>query len=274
MRKTFLLFLLSFLALTASAQFDDVSETPAQKYRVATGSFWSNWFVQADFALSSFYGDRANAPASLPSGLFENFRTNAGLSLAIGKWFTPGLGLRTELDGFWGRSVIGQDKKANASKFWMLSEQTLFNFSNMFAGYSDTRRWNLIPYLGIDLGRSMTRNTYALGFAAGLLNQWRLTPKLAVNLDLSWDILEPDFDGAGGNLAGHGLRTKDQRMALSVGLTYHLGNPSFSPIPDTETLNVLTQSQIEALNAQLADEQAENARLRAIITSTAKETQE
>lgn len=274
MRKLLLLFFLSGLTLTAVAQFEDASETPAQKYRVSTGSFWSNWFVQADVALSSFYGDRGNTAVSVPSGLFKDFRTNAGLSLSLGKWFTPGLGLRTKLNGFWGRSVVSQDKSTNATKYWLLSEQLLFNFSNMFAGYSDTRRWNLIPYLSADLGRNMDCNTYAEGLGIGLLNQWRLTPKLALQLDLSWDILEPDFDGAGGWLGGHGLRTKDQRVGFSVGITYHLGNPSFSPIPDTETVNVLMQSQMEALNAQLADEQAENARLRAIIDATGQKKAE
>ena len=268
--KQFLTFLFAFTALMANAQS---GETPAQKYCVATNSFWSNWFVQADVCASSFFGDKGNLPqsTSLSSGLLKDFRTNLGLSVALGKWFTPGLGLRTKFSGVWGRTVISDDKDFNASKYWTLSEQLLFNFSNMFAGYSDTRRWDIIPYLSAGVGRSMSYDTYAFGLGVGLLNQWRISPKVALNLDIAWQAYEPDFDGAGGVLAGHGLPTKDKIVCLEMGITYNLGRGSFNRIPDTDALSMLSQSQIDALNAQLADEQAENERLRQMINNNVQQ---
>lgn len=264
MKKLFTILFTAF-SLTAAAQMD---ETPLQKYSVSTNSFWGNWFVEAGITASSFYGDKANAPAAnLSSSLLSDFRTNMGLSVALGKWFTPGLGLRTRFDGIWGRTVISDDKATNASRYWTLSEQVLFNFSNLFAGYSETRRWNLVPYLSAGLGRNMSHNTYAIGLGAGIINQWHLSRKTAVFLDLGWHAYEPDFDGAGGNLAGHGLPTKDQKITLSLGFTYHFGRASFQHVPDIETLNVLSQSQIDALNAQLADEQAESERLRSMLAN-------
>lgn len=272
MRKLLLIASVACLSLTVQAQS---SETPSQKYKVSTGTFWQSWFVQADLSLSSFYGDRGNAPATaVGSGLFKGYRTGMGVSLSVGKWFTPGLGLRTRMNGFSGRTVVSEDKSVNATKYWMLSEQLLFNLSNMFAGFSDTRVWSLIPYAGANLGRNMTHDTYALGLGLGLLNRWRVTQQVAVCLDCSWNIMEPDFDGAGGFLCGHGLRTKDQVVSVEVGVSYKLGKVTFHPIPDTNTLNVLYQSQLDALNAQLADEQAESARLRAIIASQKQENKE
>lgn len=259
--KKILLLLFPLFTLQIAAQD---SETPAQRFSVATNSFWSNWFVQADVSAASFFGDRGNTLRPVSSGLLKGYRTNAGVSMAIGKWFTPGLGLRTRFNGVWGRTVVGESASDNASKYWTLSEQLLFNFSNLFKGYSDTRRWDLIPYLSGSLGRNTSHNTYAMGLGAGVLNQWRLTSKLALHLDLAWHVYEPDFDGAGGWLQGHGLRTKDQVVSLSLGVTYHLGRASFEPAPDVDAIMMLYQSEIDALNAQLADEQAESERLRSL----------
>jgi len=263
MKKRLLLAIIAIVSLPASAQ---MSETPMLRSSVATASFWGNWFVQVDFAGTSFYGDRGNTPGmSLPSGMFKDFRTSKGFSLALGKWYTPDLGLRTKLNGLWGRTVVSEDRSLNASKYWTLSEQLLFNFSNLFAGYSETRLWNLIPYLSGSLGRNMTHNTYAMGLGVGLLNQWRVSPKLAFNLDLSWNYYEPDFDGAGGAVFSKGLPGKDRLINFEVGITYSLGRGTFKRVPDVESVKVLYESQINALNGQLADECIENDRLRRIL---------
>lgn len=259
MKKIVLFVVCSLICSVADAQ---QSSLPAQKHSVATNTFWSNWFVQAQVAGSSFYGDHSN----VPSGLMKDFRTNLGASVALGKWFTPGLGLRTKLNGFWGRSAYTEDKSLNAMKYWTLQEQALFNLSNMLYGYNSMRTWNFIPYIGGGVARNMSCNTYAMGLTVGLLNQWRLSTRLDVNLDISWGVFEPDFDGAG-FVMGKGLKTKDQIANLEVGLTYRLGSKGFSCTPDVDALRTLTQSQIDALNAQLADEQAENVRLRQLLSN-------
>ena len=57
-------------------------------------------------------------------------------------------------------------------------------------------------------------------------------------------------------------RGKDRVVSFEVGVTYHLGRATFQRVPETEAIKILYQSQIEALSAQLADEQRENANLR------------
>lgn len=263
MKRTLLFVFIVVAALTSRAQD---SELPAQKYSVATGSFWSNWFVQADLTASSFFGDRGNTPtAQLSSSLTKDFRTRMGFSVALGKWFTPGLGLRTRFGGLWGRTVVSADKDLNASRYWTLDEQVLFNLSNMFCGYSDTRRLNIIPYVSAGLGRNLSYNTYAMGLGLGLLNEWRLSPKASVHIDLSWRAYEPDFDGAGGQVFARGLRGKDQVLSFAVGLTWNLGSGSFNRVKDEDALNILIESQMEALGAQLQDAQMENERLRKLL---------
>lgn len=255
---------LMVLAL-ASVSVAGMAQETTEKYSVATNSFWSNWFIQANVAGTAFYSSQENN-LNLSNSPLKGFRNNLGASVAIGKWFTPGLGLRTKVNGIWGRTVNGDDKKANASKYWQANEQVLFNLSNMLCGYNPDRVWNFIPYLGGGIGRNMTYNSYAMGLQAGLLNEFRLSRKFALNLDLSFGMHEPDFDGNGiANASSRSPKSKDRDLNLEIGLTYNLGKATWNKVPDVDAINALHQSQLDALNAQLADANAENDRLNNLI---------
>ena len=256
---------LMVLAL-ASVSVAGMAQETTEKYSVATNSFWSNWFIQANVAGTAFYSSQERNAGFSKSPL-KDFRNNLGLSLAIGKWFTPGLGLRTKVNGVWGRTVSSEDAKANASKYWQANEQVLFNLSNMLCGYNPNRVWNFIPYAGAGIARNMSYNTYAMGLQAGLLNEFRLSRKFALNLDLSYGIHEPDFDGNGATF-GEGkpsIKSKDRDLNVEIGLTYNLGKATWNKVPDVDAINALHQSQLDALNAQLADANAENDRLNNLI---------
>ena len=255
---------LMVLAL-ASVSVAGMAQETTEKYSVATNSFWSNWFIQANVAGTAFYSSQENN-LNLSNSPLKGFRNNLGASVAIGKWFTPGLGLRTKVNGIWGRTVNGDDKKANASKYWQANEQVLFNLSNMLCGYNPDRVWNFIPYLGGGIGRNMSYNSYAMGLQAGLLNEFRLSRKFALNLDLSFGLHEPDFDGNGiANASSRSPKSKDRDLNLEIGLTYNLGKATWNKVPDVDAINALHQSQLDALNAQLADANAENDRLNNLI---------
>ena len=256
-RKVLLFYLFPLLPLTAMAQ----AEVTGEKHSVATNSFWANWFVQGNLAGSSFWGSQEQQSVK-PGKLFKDYRTNLGFSLALGKWFTPGLGLRTKFNGIWGRSIVSEDKELNASKYWTLQEQVLFNISNMLMGYNEHRTWNFIPYMGGGVGRNMSYDNYALGFSVGLLNTFRLSPKVAFNLDINYGSYEPSFDGFGaGGDTELSLKGRDRAVTVEVGFTYRLGKSSWKTSPDLDAIQALAQGEIDALNAQLADVMAENDRL-------------
>ena len=50
-----LLAVLALASVSMSSMAQDVTTT-TEKYSVATNSFWSNWFVQANVAGSAFWG--------------------------------------------------------------------------------------------------------------------------------------------------------------------------------------------------------------------------
>lgn len=254
-----ILLILATFALSTSVMAQ--AEVSGEKHSVATNSFWANWFVQANVVGSSFWSSQEQQAVKF-SKLTKDYRTNLGFSIALGKWFTPGLGLRTKFNGIWGRSVISEDKSLNASKYWTLQEQALFNLSNMLMGYNERRVWNFIPYVGGGIGRNMSYNCYALGFSVGLLNMFRLSPKVALNLDINYGSYEASFDGfSAGADSKLSLKGRDRAINLEVGLTYRLGKATWKSTPDIDAMQALAQSEIDALNAQLADIMAENERL-------------
>ncbi len=264
MKKFFMMLALASVSVAGMAQ----SDVPTKKYSVSTNSFWSNWFISADVSYGAFYTNEEDGLSKSP---LKDFRRNLGASVAIGKWFTPGFGLRTKVTGIWGRNVQTADASTNAIKSWNLQEQALFNLSNMFCGYSETRVWNFIPYAGIGVFRNCTDNLYADVFSVGLLNTWRLGKRVFLNLDLSCNVAN-DYDafrngGKVKNNYGDGFKNCDRFFNAEIGLTFNLGKATWSKTPDVEALKALSQSQIDALNAQLADAQAETGRLNDMIKS-------
>ena len=274
MKKLFLMLAVAGLSVNAMAQQAD----PTEKYSVATNSFWSNWFISADFSYGAFYSNEEQGMnPKLSKSPFKGFRNNIGASVAIGKWFTPGFGLRTKATGIWGRNVQSDNKKTNAVKFWNISEQAMFNLSNMFCGYSDTRVWNFIPYAGAGVLRNMSHNYYAMTVSAGIVNTWKLSKHFLLNLDLGYTFA-PDYDAfrpATGAVAanyGDGMKNCDRFFTAEIGLTYNLGKTGWNKTPDVEAIKALSQGQIDALNAQLSDAQAENARLKNMLANQPKPT--
>ena len=174
--------------------------------------------------------------------------------------------------GIWGRNVQSDNKKTNAVKFWNISEQAMFNLSNMFCGYSDTRVWNFIPYAGAGVLRNMSHNYYAMTVSAGIVNTWKLSKHFLLNLDLGYTFA-PDYDAfrpATGAVAanyGDGMKNCDRFFTAEIGLTYNLGKTGWNKTPDVEAIKALSQGQIDALNAQLSDAQAENARLKNMLAN-------
>ena len=203
------------LSLTAAAQDDMLNEVPVERHSVSTNPFFSNWFLQAGF------------------GGYVNYDKNLAFSLAIGKWFTPGIGLRTRIA---------------FSHHYAFGEQVLFNLSNMLYGYQATRVWNFIPYVGAGWRHHEAEDRMAFGYTVGLWNRLRLSRKLALNLDASYGCYE--------------LSSKQRALNLELGLTYSIGKGIWKKTPDQESIRALSQAEVDALNAQLSDAYAEADELR------------
>jgi outer membrane protein OmpA-like peptidoglycan-associated protein len=237
-----------------------------KKFSVETNSFWSNWFVQANVGFDAFYSNQEKG-LGFSKSPFKSFRSNVSPSVAIGKWFTPGLGLRTKATGIWGRSVGSEDASTNAMKFLNLQEQVMFNLSNMFCGYNPNRVWNFIPYAGVGVIRNFDANENGHAGSLGILNTWKLSRRLALNLDVNFNISDDDLEG---EVQGHdryftSIPTADRYFAAELGLTLNLGKTGWTKSPDVDAIRAAYEGQIDGLNNMLDNANGEIARLNDVI---------
>ncbi len=261
MRK--LLIALAFAGVSMSTVAQDAD--PVLKHSVATNSFWSNWFIQGGAQWSAYYAS-AEHGLGLTKSPFKSFRSNPQASLAIGKWFTPGLGLRTKVSGVWGKAMD------QSFKYWNAQEQVLFNLSNMLCGYNPDRVWNFVPFAGAGFARNCSYNTYAMTMSAGILNQFYVSRKVAINLEIGYNRFENDmFSSVYVNEGERGWDSHDNMLYAEVGLTVNLGKATWNKVPDVDAIKALSQAQIDALNAQLNDANAENARLKKLLSEKKEE---
>lgn len=273
MKKIFIIAAFAMVAVAVQAQSSTVnseeSNDASSKYSVETNSFWSNWFISAGASYNMFYTGQEKGLNDKP-GLFDGSRSTLGASVAIGKWFTPGFGLRTKLTGIWGRYVTPdatgslKNKSHNSYKYWTAQEQLLFNVSNLLLGYNENRVYNFIPYVGFGLTRNMTANDYAHGWSAGLLNTFKISQRLSLNLELGMNLSDDRlFNAAQTNHSDYGksIAGMDRNFSVELGLTYNLGKNGWKKSPDVAAIKALSQHEIDALNQQLSDAKASKTRV-------------
>ena len=271
-----LMMALAFVGLgtvAANAQCDEFATPATSKYSVATNSFWANWYLQVgvDANVTSLYKQ-----GSLFKKDWHNGRTY-GVDLAVGKWFTPGIGTRLKLN--WENGAFHHAFR-NADHVWeapdgckggyaQLYFDTEFNLSNMLCGYSDTRVWNLIVYPRMGVIRNFDRDSYSPALGAGLESAWKFSKRVGLYLDVAWvfttsgymPYVSDDKPFAANSIA-----------SIDLGLTFNLGKTGWSKavsLDDYEALSAEACSKLAALRAQLKAEQDENARLRAELAKWA-----
>ena len=262
------------MSMTAFAQQAD----PTLKYSVATNSFWSNWFIQVGGDYNIWYSNQEHGRRLDNGGDFDFLskqRRSFGGSVAIGKWFTPGIGLRTKLQGFNSKKIgaVG----VTSQHFWSLNEQIMFNLSNLFMGYNPERVWNISPFIGGGMARNMSVNRYVMQLSAGINSSWRLCRNLDLYAEAGWNRMEDNFDGnemaqLSNTHHGRGWEDKDNHLYAEIGLTFKLGKATWNKTPDVDAIKALSQSQIDALNSQLNDLNAENGKLRKELAEKPKTT--
>ena len=264
MKKLMIALALVGFSTTAMAQ---ETEVPSHKYSVATNSFWANWFVSVGADYNAAY---TSQEVNVHKSPFSKKRGTFGFDVAVGKWFTPGIGLRTKFQGLWSKRVISNSSH-KSYEYWNLHEDVMFNLSNIFFGYNEKRVWNFIPYVGIGVNRNMSNNVYDITYNAGLLNNFRISNKVSVFLDLYVMATEGSFDMAEDDIWMYYNKNEqrhwDKMTGASVGITYNLGKSTWEKAPDVNALMAMNKEQMDAVNASLKEQQEENARLRDMIAN-------
>lgn len=263
MRK--LVFALALAGLTTTAAVaQDFEAVPTHKYSVATNSFWANWYISGGLNYNAAYSSQEQGVSRNP---FSDKRGSFGFDVAVGKWFTPSIGLRTKFEAFRSKQV-NTDNWHPSFDYWNLHEDVTFNLSNMLFGYNEKRVWNFIPYVGLGVARSMSYNKYDFSYNVGFLNTFRLSKHFAIHADIFLNGIQGGHDNISSNVYEKSDREYwDLKGGLSLGITYRLGKCTWEKAPDVDALMAMNKEQMDALNSSLKEQQDENARLRELLSN-------
>lgn len=245
----------------------------ADKYKVETNRFWSNWFVTAGGGALIFFGDH-NMQMKFGD------RLSPALDIGFGKWFTPGIGVRFMYSGLTIKGAT-QNGSHSTGKVYDVSQwldeqkfdfmnihgDVLFNASNLLCGYNEKRFWSVTPYVG--LGWILTWETpRARNFNAsiGLINSFRLSSAFDLNLDVRGTATKDEFDGERGGRKEEGL------LSVTVGVTYKFPRRTWG----RSTVKTITFSdeELRLMREQLKAMNDENNRLKNELVETSNKVTE
>lgn len=249
-------------------------EYSTDKYKVETNHFWNNWFVSVGAGGQVYFGDHDRQCS------FGD-RIAPALDVAVGKWFTPGIGVRLGYSGLQQRGATQTWDNPNGGvhntgtqlqgkythdygylckqKFNMgnLHADVMFNVLNLFGGYNEKRRWDLSPYGGVGFAWVYDSPVaHEVSVNVGLLTSWHFCKALALNLDIHAMFVNDRFDGEGGGRFGEG------NLSATLGLSYHFKNRGWNR---SKTVYRYEKADLEAMNRQLQTISEENERMKKLL---------
>ena len=194
-----------------------------------TNGIWDNWFIGVGGGINLFEDGWFSAGS-------HKTRIAPALDVNIGKWFTPSVGARVGYSGLrangWSAAGTVYTTEFNDAKnmfkekvnFAYVHGDVMWNISNAFSGYKETRFWNVVPYVSAGLlhgygaaGVAAKNNQFAVG--AGIYNTLRLSNRVNLTLDARQLIFKGTFNGNAGGVAA--------MSSVSVGVAVNLGKTNW-----------------------------------------------
>lgn len=216
-----------------------------------TNKFGDNWFIGAGAGVNSWIGQGASPKAGVAVDAF------------VGKWITPTVGIRMGWKGLKDGASAKDGYTIADEKFNYNSAHVdlLWNLSNLFSGYKETRTWNISVYPSFAYMDAAKNNEFGAG--VGMLNNFRLGNRVGLYLDLSALTTKSDFAGISPR--------PEKRMGVlpsaTFGLTVNLGKtgfkrhssvvPAIVPVPFTEAQYNNLQDKVNALEKENKDLKAQ-----------------
>lgn len=196
---------------------------------VVTNSFWDNWYGQigADMTLFNPYG--CNFMNVFPNG--KSF----GVDIALGKWFSPEIGVRAKLN--WENGIFKNDHAVWYSRahsehggFVTLLGDLQLNVFNLIGKYNSKRKWNLsvYPRAGALLNMETKDGSPVLGI--GISNTYQLNDKWSIYADLDYQaissVLTDESTGTGSGSHGY--------FDINIGIQFNFGKSHFIRSTDSK----------------------------------------
>ncbi len=169
-------------------------------------SWTGNWFVSATGGATAFLGT--------PVGCEDLFgRVKPSYSLAVGKWFTPSVGMRFGYSG-----LRFKDGALSTQNYHHIHADLLWNALGHRYARQGQLRWSLVPFVGFGLLRNATNGYSPFAVSYGLQGEYRVSKRVGIMLELSNATTFQDFDGY-----GKPNRLGDHLLSLAAGFTFRFG---------------------------------------------------
>lgn len=257
-------FILALVSLTtyASAQTEVRRDTVVTElndtYKVVTNKFFENWFIGISAGGQILFGDHDKQ-------MQTKDRFTPAFNANLGKWFTPGVGVRGGYTGYklkglthnsWSSAKthstgeIYQDVKHSGDlgklevqkfNYNHLHADVLFNLPNIIGGYQEKRFYTIAPYFGFGWTwvTSEEPKTSEPSINVGLYNTFRLSNAFNLSLDFRGSLVKDNFDGEVGERKEEGI------VAGTLGIVYNIGKRNWER---EKLVKILTYDESE-LNA-------------------------
>lgn len=264
-----------FSAFLATAGLMQAQETVLQEEEVVapisskvslTSDWKSNWFISAGIGPQIFFGDHDRQ---------RKFgeRISPALDIAVGKWITPGIGLRLMYSGLYakgatqngvfqtGGPISGKPWNGywlNESKFdfMNLHADVMFDFCNIFGGYNPNRVYSFTPYVGLGFATTWSApHKYSLTGNIGISNIFHISKAFDLNADIRATAINDGFDGDDGHRAFDGI------LSLTVGATYKFAPRGWKTVKEIVTVYEYDNNAVNELRKEVANLVKKNEKL-------------
>ena len=228
-----------------------------------SSDLFDNVFYGIQIGVNTMWSNRHDE-----GGASSWFRPRHALSLSLGKWLSPVVGLRALTSYQHSSSFISQVDEGYSWHSAGFGLDGMLSLTNLLQRYDEKRRFNMVAFIGIggimtfgfshpawnaddawfrSKGRSM------LDYHLGLMGLWRMSEKWDFSVELSHNVFHDSFDG-------HVTDGRwDRRFTFYVGVQRRLHNrdrsyqfryvyydPSkFEPV--NGEINRLRQQEVEAM---------------------------
>lgn len=217
------------IAIVALLAMGGAGSVAAQN-RVVMASPRDNWYVQLGIDMT------LQDPYNTPEGsIFTEGRTG-GIDVAVGRWFTPAIGLRARLNWENGFAPFSSKKatwlnfmeptKLNAEHGGYVSAvgDVQLDLMGLFSPYRKDRFWRLqvFPRAGLVYNCGLQKGSPLIG--AGVGNTFRVNRRCMLFFDVAYQMVSSGFNGRWTDLGtGH-----NAYLDATLGIQLNLGRSGFT----------------------------------------------
>ena len=174
-------------------------DTPVNSFK--SGGIWKNWFLQYGVDMTLYNPCEKSFSDVFPDGF------STGLDIAVGKWFSPEVGVRGKLnlENFLIENKnlkwLPYDEEKHTSNYdgggcVMAYCDVLLSAKHILRGYDPDDKWDMYAFGRMGLGKNRSIDSLSPVVGAGIGGTYRLSRHFSIYFDTAYEgITSEFFDG-------------------------------------------------------------------------------